>query len=136
MFHGIGTVVTAGRPKGWLYDARLRKTGSPPLLEYVGRYRSVLYELATSSLRGPRLGSGMGTRSYRPLTNAAMRPLLPSSMASYAILPNVSATSLSIKSGSPERRSYVRSDVIVSAPARRVISPASASATLAFLRCP
>jgi len=45
------------------YDTRCRKTGSPRLLAYMGRYRSVLYMVATSSLRGPSLGSGMGTSS-------------------------------------------------------------------------
>jgi gentisate 1,2-dioxygenase len=45
------------------YDARFRKTGSPRLLAYIGRYRSVLYMVATSRLRGPSLGSGMGTSS-------------------------------------------------------------------------
>ena len=47
----------------WLaYDARCRKAGSPRLLAYMGRYRSVLYIVATSNLRGPSLGSGMGVR--------------------------------------------------------------------------
>jgi len=45
------------------YDARCRKAGSPRLLAYMGRYRSVLYIVATSNLRGPSLGSGMGTSS-------------------------------------------------------------------------
>src|SRR5262245_26834359 len=45
------------------YDPRFRKTGSPRLLAYMGRYRSVLYVVPTSNLRGPSLGSGMGTRS-------------------------------------------------------------------------
>jgi hypothetical protein len=73
--------VTAHR-QVWGYDARCRKTDSPRLLAYMGRYRSVLYMVATSNLRGPSLGSGMGTRSKQPFTTADMRPVLPFSMAS------------------------------------------------------
>ena len=64
------------------YDTRCRNTGSPRLLAYMGRYRSMLYMVAMSNLRGPSLGSGMGTSSKQPFTTADIRPLLPSSMAS------------------------------------------------------
>ena len=47
---------------GWP-TTRCRKAGSPRLLAYMGRYRSVLHMVATSNLRGPSLGSGMGTSS-------------------------------------------------------------------------
>jgi hypothetical protein len=80
------------------YEARCRKTDSPRLLAYMGRYRSVLYMVATSTLRGPSSGSGIGTSSYRPFTSADIRPVLPSNMASYAMLPNVKATSRLIQS--------------------------------------
>src|SRR5882762_10301433 len=65
-----------------------------------------------------------------------MTPVLPSRMASYAMLPKVKATSLSMKSGSPDRRSYVRSETIVSSPTCRLISSASDSATLVLVEQP
>ena len=49
--------------RGWPTTRAAEKVGSPRLLAYMGRYRSVLYIVATSNLRGPSLGSGIGTRS-------------------------------------------------------------------------
>jgi len=40
---------------------RVRKIGRPSLWSYFGRYRSVLYMDAMSTLRGPSFGSGIGT---------------------------------------------------------------------------
>src|SRR5439155_20957633 len=51
------------RLRALTYGARCINTDGPRLLAYMGRYRSVLYIVATSNLRGPSLGSGMDTSS-------------------------------------------------------------------------
>ena len=60
---------------------------------------------ATSTLRGPRAGSGRSVCAYLPSWIATIRPVTPSATRSIATFAKVVATIESIESGSPLRRS-------------------------------
>ena len=66
-----------------------------------GRYRSVLYIVSTSTLRGPSFGSGILHHRVPAILNRRHQAALALQTASNAIVPNVLAISLSMKSGSP-----------------------------------